>query len=181
MVDRSKKELRAALLAARMTRSPDDLETARSDLRRRVLARARAAKWRRVAGYVPLRTEPGSIQLLEGLVELGIEVLVPVTLPDRDLSWRRWLGTTDLEPDSDLDVDAVSTVDAVLVPALAVARSGVRLGRGGGSYDRALLRVSPTATVAALIFDDELVDELPSSPWDVPVGSVAQPGGWSEL
>ncbi|SOD72507.1 5-formyltetrahydrofolate cyclo-ligase [Jatrophihabitans sp. GAS493] len=181
MVDRSKKELRAALLQARMTRTPAELESARGEVRRHVVARAAEAGWRRIAGYVPLRTEPGSVELLAALDGLGIEVLVPQTLPDRDLSWYRWPGAGPEAEAELLGIEAISEVDAVLVPALAVTRSGIRLGRGGGSYDRALLRVPATVTVAALIFDDELVLELPAASWDVPVRSVVRPSGWSEL
>jgi 5-formyltetrahydrofolate cyclo-ligase len=71
--------------------------------------------------------------------------------------------------------------DAVLVPALAVGRDGVRLGRGGGSYDRALARVAPGTPRAALLFDEELVDALPADPWDVPVTDVVSPSGWRAL
>jgi 5-formyltetrahydrofolate cyclo-ligase len=69
----------------------------------------------------------------------------------------------------------------VLVPALAVARDGVRLGRGGGSYDRALARVAPGTPRVALLFDGELVDALPADPWDVPVTDAVTPAGWRAL
>jgi 5-formyltetrahydrofolate cyclo-ligase len=62
-----------------------------------------------------------------------------------------------------------------------VAQDGIRLGRGGGSYDRALTRCLTTATVAALVFDDELLDWLPSDPWDVPVGAAVTPSRWVPL
>jgi 5-formyltetrahydrofolate cyclo-ligase len=67
------------------------------------------------------------------------------------------------------------------VPALAVSRSGVRLGRGGGSYDRALARVPPGMPIIAMIYDDELVDELPHDDWDVPVTGAVTPSGWHDL
>ena len=57
---------------------------------------------------------------------------------------------------------AIGAADVVVVPALAVARDGVRLGRGGGYYDRALRYARPDAVLVALVFDDELVDELPA-------------------
>ncbi|MGI8761179.1 MAG: 5-formyltetrahydrofolate cyclo-ligase, partial [Jatrophihabitantaceae bacterium] len=76
---------------------------------------------------------------------------------------------------------AVAAADAVLVPALAVARDGTRLGRGGGSYDRALLRRRPGAPAAALLFDGELLDALPREQWDVPVQAVVLPAGWQDL
>jgi 5-formyltetrahydrofolate cyclo-ligase len=63
----------------------------------------------------------------------------------------------------------------VLVPALAVDRAGNRLGRGGGSFDRALARVGPLIPVIALLYDDELADRLPAEPHDVTVRAVVRP------
>jgi 5-formyltetrahydrofolate cyclo-ligase len=131
-----------------------------------------------VAGYEPLPSEPGSYELLEELTARGVEVLVPVTLPDRDLDWRRaHSGPTDRT----LGVGAVARVDCVLAPALAVAADGTRLGRGGGSYDRALARLPARTVVAALVYDDELVDALPRDAWDVAVDAVVTPSGWRDL
>ena len=61
-------------------------------------------------------------------------------------------------------------------------RSGARLGRGGGYYDRALPYVRPGALMVAVVFDDEFVDELPVEPHDRPVTAVVTPtGGWRDL
>jgi 5-formyltetrahydrofolate cyclo-ligase len=63
-----------------------------------------------------------------------------------------------------------------------VARDGIRLGRGGGFYDRALTHVRPDAVLVAVVFDDELVDELPAEPHDQRVTVVVTPsGGWEQL
>jgi 5-formyltetrahydrofolate cyclo-ligase len=64
----------------------------------------------------------------------------------------------------------------VVVPALAVDRTGQRLGRGGGSYDRALARVGPSILTLALLYDGELVGEVPAGPHDQPVRAAALPG-----
>jgi 5-formyltetrahydrofolate cyclo-ligase len=72
-------------------------------------------------------------------------------------------------------VDAVARADAVLVPALAVDTVGRRLGRGGGSYDRALARVGPLVPLIALIYDDELVEQVPAEGHDIPVRAVVSP------
>jgi 5-formyltetrahydrofolate cyclo-ligase len=69
----------------------------------------------------------------------------------------------------------------VLAPALAVARDGSRLGRGGGSYDRALARCPADAVLAAVVFDEEVVDVLPSDAWDVRVHLAVTPSGWRTL
>ena len=62
---------------------------------------------------------------------------------------------------------AVGEATVILVPALAVDRNGVRLGRGGGYYDRSLPLRAPGALLVAVVRDDEIVDELPSEPHDV--------------
>jgi 5-formyltetrahydrofolate cyclo-ligase len=64
----------------------------------------------------------------------------------------------------------------VLVPALAVDLAGNRLGRGGGSFDRALARVGPLIPLIALLYDDELVDRVPAEPHDVRVRAAVRPG-----
>jgi len=69
----------------------------------------------------------------------------------------------------------VSRADLVIVPALAVDRRGVRLGRGGGSYDRALARVGPQVPTIALLYGPELLDEVPAAPHDQRVRLVARP------
>ena len=64
----------------------------------------------------------------------------------------------------------------VLAPALAVDRAGNRLGRGGGSYDRALARVGPLSPVIALLYDGELLAGEPAQPHDTPVRAAVRPG-----
>jgi 5-formyltetrahydrofolate cyclo-ligase len=131
-----------------------------------------------VAAYVSVGTEPPTRALIDALA--GRTVLVPVLLPDGDVDWAAWDGTAHaaarglLEPAGPrLGVDAVARCGLVVVPALAVDRRGVRLGRGGGSYDRALGRAR--ATVVALLHDGELVEALPQGPHDVPVDVAVTP------
>ena len=69
----------------------------------------------------------------------------------------------------------------MLVPAFAVDPTGNRLGRGGGSYDRALARLPARTPVAALLYADELLPEVPVESWDLPVTSVVTPDGWHDL
>jgi 5-formyltetrahydrofolate cyclo-ligase len=124
----------------------------------------------RVASYVGLRGEPH--------VDPRPGWLLPVLLPDDDLDWAVYDGT--LAPGrrglpepvgTRLGVDAIATCDVVLVPALAVDRDGYRLGKGGGSYDRALARA--TGLTVALVHDGEVVESLPREAHDVPVHAVA--------
>jgi 5-formyltetrahydrofolate cyclo-ligase len=112
-----------------------------------------------------------------------------VPMEGRDLTWAVDTGRLTpgrfglLEPlGPRLGPTAIGTADVVVVPALAVASDGVRLGRGGGYYDRALQHVRGDAVLVALVFDDELVGELPSEPHDRRVTAVVTPsGGWQAL
>jgi len=176
----TKASLRRELAAARLARPADAVESARRDVCAAVLERCAAGGWRCVGAYVPLRTEPGSFALLDALTRHGVQVLVPVLQADRDLDWAEWDATAQRAGEP-LGVGSISRADALLVPALAVARDGTRLGRGGGSYDRALRRVRAGVPAAALLYDDELVEELPSDDWDVPVTAVVTPAGWQDL
>jgi 5-formyltetrahydrofolate cyclo-ligase len=175
-----KSALRVRLNAARRARAVDEIDAARRDVRTAVLDRADAAGWRCVGAYVPLPSEPGSTALLDALTGRGIRVLVPVLLPDRDLDWAEWdVAAQDAGPPQ--GVAAIASADAVLVPALAVARDGARLGRGGGSYDRALRRTTAGVPTAALLFAAEFVEAVPADEWDVPVTAVVTPDGWRDL
>ena len=111
-----------------------------------------------MAAYVSMGTEPGTGALLDALDDAGKRVILPLLQPDNDLDWALHTGPGDLvsagrgllEPvGRRLGVDAVAGADVVLVPGLAVAVDGTRMGRGGGSYDRALARV-PVGTFTCI-------------------------------
>ena len=75
--------------------------------------------------------------------------------------------------------------DVVIAPALAVDSNGVRLGQGGGWYDRALEHVRPGTKVIAVVFPEEVYDAtdrpLPLEKHDRTVDAVATPLGWRWL
>jgi 5-formyltetrahydrofolate cyclo-ligase len=169
---------RRTMTQARRARSAADIAVARSAIRAHALRLCAARGWRTVAAYVPFGTEPGSVELLNDLVGARRRVLVPLVLPDLDLDWAPW---EDGQPRAPLGVEAIATVEAAFVPALAVDHDGTRLGRGGGSYDRALARMPPDVVVAALLYDNEFVADLPRDPWDRPVSAVITPAGWHRI
>jgi len=177
-----KTALRSALAAARRARTQEQREQSRAAIRQHVVAGCRTRGLPAggvIAAYQPLPSEPGSNELLAELVGMGYRVIVPVTLPDRDLDWIDWHA--DATPAPQLGLAAIAKAALVLVPAFAVDLSGHRLGRGGGSYDRALTRVDASTPVAALLYQEELLAEVPVDDWDLPVSSVVTPDGWLEL
>jgi len=139
-----------------------------------------------VAAYVSVSSEPGTGPLLEILRDAGKRVILPVLQPDNDLDWAAYDGPASLrsagrgllEPDGPLlGFDAVATADAVLVPGLAVGRDGMRLGRGGGSYDRVLGRIPVGTFVCVLLNSEEVLDSVPREDHDRPVSAVATESG----
>jgi 5-formyltetrahydrofolate cyclo-ligase len=177
----AKTEVRGAVLAARRSLSAERRHQAAARVQAELLALVRATRPAVVASYVPMPTEPGGADLPEVLATQG-PLLLPVLQTDLDLDWAYFAGPDSLsggplrEPGGPrLGLTAVGEADLVVVPAVAVDRAGVRLGRGGGSYDRALARVRPGALVVALLYDGELVDELPAEPHDARVGGVVLP------
>lgn len=139
-----------------------------------------------IAAYVSMADEPGTGPLVDAWDEAGRHTLLPVLLGDNDLDWAWYRGSGSLvsasrgllEPRGErLGVDAIARADAVIVPGLAADRTGMRLGRGGGSYDRALARVPVGTPVLVLLYDDEILDEVPRSGHDRPVTAAVTPSG----
>ncbi len=67
-------------------------------------------------------------------------------------------------------------VDLVIVPALAVAPTGHRLGYGGGFYDAMLPDFCPPAVAVVVAFDFQLVAELPTEAHDIACAVVVTDG-----
>jgi 5-formyltetrahydrofolate cyclo-ligase len=182
--------LRDQLSTVRRRRSLSEVAAAARELADRLLEVPEVRRAATVAAYVSIGTEPGTGPLLDRLRSLGRRVVLPVLLPDFDLDWAAYdgpgalvrAGRGLLEPAGRrLGPEAVGTADVVLVPATAVDRAGNRLGKGGGSYDRALGRVPVGTLVCALLYDGELVEEVPVDAHDRPVTAVLTPSGLTRL
>ena len=143
-----------------------------------------------VAAYVSVSSEPGTGPLLDRLHAAGKRVILPLLRPDNDLDWGAYDGPGGLrtarrgllEPAGPpLGPEALSTADVVLVPGIAVGSDGLRLGRGGGSYDRALDRVPDGTFVCVLLNSEEVMDSVPRDDHDRSVTAVATEEGVRRL
>lgn len=180
----AKQALRDQLLAARRSLDVATLGDAARGLADVVLATPEVRRAATVTAYVSVGSEPGTGALLDGLLAAGKRVLLPVLLPDNDLDWAVHTGDLVaarrglLEPAGPrLGPEAVAQADVVLVPGLAVGADGLRMGRGGGSYDRTLDRVASDAFTCVLLHDGEVLASVPAEPHDVPVAAAATPSG----
>jgi 5-formyltetrahydrofolate cyclo-ligase len=183
-VREEKAALRARLLAARGELTAEQRTAAGRAIRDALLERPEVQMAGTIAAYYSVGAEPDSRGLVYALWKRGSYVLLPLLRPDGDLDWASYEGPDSLVPgplglpepgETPRGPGAVARADAVLVPALAVDRAGNRLGRGGGSYDRALARVGPLVPLIALVYDAELVDDVPAEPHDVKVRATVTP------
>ena len=183
-VPAAKAALRRQLAAARARLTGAERAAAGHAVREAVLALPETQMAGTAAAYYSVGTEPDTRGLVYALWKRGSYVLLPVLLPGGDLDWASYEGPDSLVPgrrgtlqpiEPPRGTAAVASADLVIVPALAVDRRGIRLGRGGGSYDRALARVGGPVPTVALLYDGELLDEVPSGPHDLPVRMIARP------
>jgi len=197
-----KATLRSRLLHARSRLAPERRVAAGRALGDALCALPEVTGAATLAAYVPVGTEPGPRELARELADAGAgfgagdgvsrggpsgsgrRVLLPVLLPDDDLDWALYEGPDSLVPAGRglreplgrrLGPGGVRDADVVVVPGLAVDHRGMRLGRGGGSYDRALARVPASAVTIVLLYDDEVVDVVPAEPHDRPVDIAVTP------
>ncbi|MFG3285082.1 5-formyltetrahydrofolate cyclo-ligase [Streptomyces sp. NPDC048111] len=184
-----KAALRRHLLDTRRRLTPEQRLSASLALADHALALPELASAETVAAYLSVGAEPGTRALVHSLHARGVRVLLPVLLADNDLDWAPYAGPEHLvpagrgllEPDGErLGPNAVTAADAVLLPGLAVDGHGMRLGRGGGSYDRVLARLTASGASPALVvllYANEVVARVPVEPHDHPVQAVVTPDG----
>lgn len=183
-----KADLRVRLRRARTERSADERLAAAQAIAGRALALPEVERARTVAAYVSRASEPGTTPLLHGLTERGVRVLLPVLMDGLLLDWATYEGHDDLvpcalpgngsllEPRGDrLGLDGIATADVVLAPGLAVGADGTRMGFGGGCYDRALALMDAVTPVAVLLYDEEVLDAVPSESHDRRVTMAVTP------
>lgn len=166
------------------------------------------ARHRRAAVVMSYGAEPDTGPLRTALHAAGVEVLVPITEPGRRMSWTAWhpgvkvarspVAPIDEPVGKRLGVDTFTTVDLVLVPAQVVDTRGLRLGQGGGYYDRFLAGLeelrqrentahdagpAPSAAplTVAMVFRHEFLTrgQVPSDEHDRPVDGVVTPDGFT--
>ncbi|MFD9464321.1 5-formyltetrahydrofolate cyclo-ligase [Streptomyces sp. NPDC060027] len=188
-----KRMLRRGFLSVRNGLTADDVREAAASLAARALELPELAHAGTVAAYVSVGSEPGTLALLDALHARGVRVLLPVLMADNDLDWGTYSGADSLErvrhggkmallepAGARSGPEAVQDADAVLLPGLAVDARGMRLGRGGGSYDRVLARLERSGSHPALVvllYDTEVVERVPAEAHDRPVHAVVTPSG----
>lgn len=168
----SKAELRADLLKARRAR-PGNAAAAFANAVFGLLAPTDQA----IALYNATKLEPPTNDLIKKIAK-DRNVFLPIVSGD-DLLWVKnpkefALGAFNiLEPQGPAaPINNFPEISVLVIPAFAVSRSGIRLGKGGGFYDRLLSKLETQVKKIVLVFDNEIFEEIPHEPHDQKVDFI---------
>ncbi len=171
----NKKSLRRRIRELKAAMTLEERKSLSLSLCRRILASPRWAEAQVVLLYHALPDEVDTRLLLDEGLHAGKTLLLPSAQSDGTLLLHRFDGSTSIgtfgiqEAQGSLFTD-LAAIDLVIVPGLAFDASGHRLGRGGGYYDRLLLRMG--AYRIGLCFPSQLVDSVPCEPHDMVMDEV---------
>ena len=176
-IELQKRELRAELKSRRAAREYDPEVASALCVQMAELCLSNGAT--KIACYLAFGDEPDTELFVDWAIENDIEVLLPVSNVDGSLSWVTFKGETApgifgfAEPVG--QAGDLGSTDLIFIPALAVDATGQRLGKGKGYYDRALAALEQIAPVVAVVFQDEVLETVPTEEHDHPVDAVVTP------
>jgi 5-formyltetrahydrofolate cyclo-ligase len=178
----NKSEWRRVLLAARSALPEEARRAGSTAIADRVRALPFLAAARAILGYKAIGAEVDLRSLLAAESDRRVPSFVP--LPGCASERPRWTGASVSTISADTGVSAQDLVFpvVVLVPGVGFDSSGMRLGRGAGFYDRALAELRRHGPVYAVgvAFECQVVDSLPSDPWDQRMDAiVSEQRTWS--
>jgi len=133
-----------------------------------------------IASYISYEFEPSTAEINEAFLRDGKTLLLPRINGDH-LEWVKWNGNPEnlvtkkkISEPVGAPIEDLSSIAAIVVPALRIDQSGYRLGQGGGYYDRALPHLN--AWKIGLVYAGELnSEELPHEAHDIPLDAAASP------
>lgn len=174
-----KAELRTKLSADRATRQFNPDEASELNIHLAEICIANGVK--KVTCYLPFGNEPDTELFIDWALDNDIEVLLPVSKVDGTLDWVTFDGDTQVGIFGFHEATGPTVepkgIDLAIIPALAVDPNGIRLGKGKGYYDRALLEFNPLPPIVAVVFDSEVLPAVPAEKHDQPVDAAVTPSG----
>lgn len=172
-----KKELRKKIREQKRAMTSERIEEASRKLGELFRATELYRNAKTVYGYLPYNQEVRTGPMLEQALADGKRVAVPKVYGDE----MKFIYLTDLtqvaegyagipEPVADGPV-ADDPTALVLMPGLAFDKEGHRIGYGGGFYDKFLAQ-EPNHPTIALCYDFQMLGQLPTEEFDIPVDCV---------
>jgi 5-formyltetrahydrofolate cyclo-ligase len=182
----SKREMRKELGARRDALAPEQVEEWSQAIREHLFTAPLIVDADAVLGYASKGNEVATLALIQELIDRGLSVLLPAI---RGATANRVMDWLPIEDIAELSEGAFGILEPragkaspppsaapVLVPGLAFTASGLRLGHGGGFYDRFL--ASHSGPRIALAYEVQIVPELPPKAHDVRMDSIVTERRW---
>ena len=172
-----KKELRRQIREMKRAMTSEQIDAASARLGELFLNCPQYKEAKTIYGYLPYNQEVRTVPMLEQAMKEGKRVAVPKCYGDE----MRFIYMDDLskvekgyanipEPIAD-DPVADDKTALVLMPGMAFTKDGKRMGYGGGFYDK-FLAAEPDHPTVALCYDFQMVEDLPTEEYDIPVDCV---------
>lgn len=172
-----KKELRRQIRELKRAMTSEQIDAASARLGELFLNCPQYKEAKTIYGYLPYNQEVRTVPMLEQAMRDGKRVAVPKCYGDE----MRFIYMDDLskvekgyanipEPIAD-DPVADDKTALVLMPGMAFTKDGKRMGYGGGFYDK-FLAAEPDHPTVALCYDFQMVEDLPTEDYDIPVDCV---------
>ncbi|MBR6107755.1 MAG: 5-formyltetrahydrofolate cyclo-ligase [Oscillospiraceae bacterium] len=178
-VQAEKKALRSKMMQIRRAMSAEQKAAADAAITALVMQQPEFSAAKKVFAYVSMPHEVGTQALLQGILDAGKTLGLPVCSPQtHTLTFYRLDSLRELHggmyriPVPPVSEDRLLTPDAetlVLVPMLAIDREGWRLGAGGGYYDRFLAAYGDTVQVLGICYAENCVTAVPHGQYDKPI------------
>ena len=172
-----KKELRSYIRQRKREMTEAQIEAASLRLGELFLKTEQYRDAQTIYGYLPYNQEVRTVPMLERALADGKQVAVPKVCGE-DM---KFIYLTDLNqvekgyagiPEPIADEPVANDPNAlVLMPGLAFDKEGHRIGYGGGFYDK-FLAAEPEHPTVALCYDFQMVDQIPTDDYDIPVDCV---------
>ena len=172
-----KKTLRQKIREQKRAMTAEQIQTASEKLTRMFLETELYQKAKTLYGYLPYNQEVRTVPILERALADGKKVAVPkvygdtmkfIYLPDLTQVETGYAGIPEPIADGPEGDDPTALV---LMPGMAFDKEGHRIGYGGGFYDK-FLAEEPGHPTIALCYAFQMVEQLPTEEFDVPVDQV---------
>lgn len=132
-----------------------------------------------VGGYMPMPWEADVTPVLLDALASGKTLVLPRCEGSGRMSFRQVSSLEEiqpgryglLEPEPGAAAVPVEEIELMLVPLEAITPKGMRLGKGGGYYDRVLARFS--GVTLGMVLQHQWVESLPVEEWDRPLNAGA--------
>jgi 5-formyltetrahydrofolate cyclo-ligase len=178
-----KRALRAELRERRRNMTALEQTNATAGITRNLVDLVTDLSARSCSCYLSTTNEPNTRPFLNWARDNGVRVLLPISRQDGLLDWTIGDGESEEEnvyglPEAVGEVlgpIAINDVDLIIVPAAAVDKTGMRMGWGRGYFDKTLGSMEKCPPVYAVLFDGEVVDEVPRERHDQPVDGAVTP------